>query len=155
MAALLHLSRRERSERIEDAIRVRGYGLTGCRGPSPDCCAELSPLGRGGTPAVNTWSDRRRTAATFDACQISGTGRASAFADPIMGRAPYQGDGEWDKTSEVPEVHGALRWWALSKAVKPHFSKRSWRERAQSRAPATSTPEPPSATPVSRPVITR
>jgi hypothetical protein len=30
-------------------------------------------------------------------------------------------NGEWDKTSEVPVVHGALRWWALSKAVKPHF----------------------------------
>ncbi len=30
-----HLSRRERSDRIGDAIRVRGYGLT-CRcGPSP------------------------------------------------------------------------------------------------------------------------
>ncbi len=53
------------------------------------------------------------------------TGRASAFADPIMGRAPHQGGGEWDKTSEVPEVHGASRWWALSKAVKPHFSKQS------------------------------
>ena len=30
---------------------------------------------------------------------------------------------QWDKTSEVPEVHGASRWWALSKAVKPHFWK--------------------------------
>ncbi|MGX1166079.1 hypothetical protein AB7M16_002345 [Bradyrhizobium sp. USDA 372] len=31
----LHLSRRERSDRIEDAIRVRGYGLTFRCGPSP------------------------------------------------------------------------------------------------------------------------
>jgi hypothetical protein len=28
---------------------------------------------------------------------------------------------QWDKTSEVPAVHGASHWWALSKAVKPHF----------------------------------
>src|SRR5258707_10568838 len=91
--------------------------------------------------AVPPARSRQRTAATFDACQIAGTGRASAFADPIMGRAPHQGGGEWDKTSEVPEVHGALRWWALSKAVKPHFLKRYWRARAQFPAPAASTPE--------------
>ena len=36
-------------------------------------------------------------------------------------------------TSEVPAVHGALHWWALSRAVKPHFSKRSWRAPAPSR----------------------
>jgi hypothetical protein len=62
---------------------------------------------------------------------------------------------KWDKTSEVPEVHGALRWWALSKAVKPHFSKQYWRERAQSRASAASMPEHPSATLRLRPAITR
>jgi hypothetical protein len=28
---------------------------------------------------------------------------------------------QWDMTSEVPEVHGALHWWALSRAEKPHF----------------------------------
>src|ERR1700734_1798710 len=43
---------------------------------------------------------------------------------------------QWDKTSEVPAVHGASHWWALSKAVKPHFLKRYWRARARSRAPA-------------------
>jgi hypothetical protein len=42
---------------------------------------------------------------------------------PTQSRAELQtqGGGEWDKTSEVPEVHGASRWWALSKAVKPLF----------------------------------
>ena len=54
---------------------------------------------------------------------------------------------QWDKTSEVPAVHGALRWWALSKAVKPHFLKRYWRAPAPSPEPAASMPELPSATP--------
>jgi hypothetical protein len=42
---------------------------------------------------------------------------------PTQSRAELQmkGDGEWDKTSEVPAVPGASRWWALSKAVKPRF----------------------------------
>src|SRR6516225_6590499 len=76
---------------------------------------------------------------------------------PTQSRAELQtqGGGEWDKTLEVPEVHGASRWWALSKAVKPHFSKRSWPARAQSRARAASMPATPSATPVPRPVTTR
>ena len=56
----------------------------------------------------------------FPPCQISGGGRASTVADPITGRAP-QRRRQWDKTSEVPEVHGASHWWALSRAVKPHF----------------------------------
>src|SRR5262245_44255723 len=67
-------------------------------------------------------------------------------ADPITGRAPDEGGGEWDKTSEVPEVHGASRWWALSKAVKPLFSKQFWRGPAQFRAPAAWMPAPRSAT---------
>src|ERR1700751_5433308 len=76
---------------------------------------------------------------------------------PTQSRAELQtqGGGEWDKTSEVPEVHGALRWWALSKAVKPHFSKQSSPERARSRAPAASMPATPSATPVRRRAIIR
>ena len=91
----------------------------------------------------------------FPACQTIGAGRA--FVLPTQSRAELQheGGGEWDKTSEVPAVHGASRWWALSKAVKPHFSKRYWRARAPSRAPAASTPEPPSAMPAPRPAITR
>src|SRR6185437_3976104 len=76
---------------------------------------------------------------------------------PTQSRAELRtnGDGEWDKTSEVPAVHGASRWWALSKAVKPLFSKPSSPERARSTKPAASTPEPPSAMPAPRPVITR
>src|SRR5437764_55378 len=88
------------------------------------------------------------------ACQIAGTGGALT-ADPIEGRAPTREGGEWDKTSEVPAVHGALRWWAHSKAVKPHFSKRYWRAPARSRAPAVSMPVLPSATPAPRPATTR
>ncbi len=61
----------------------------------------------------------------------------------------------WDKTSEVPAVHGASHWWALSKAVKPHFLKRYWRAQARSRAPAASMRELPSAMPAPRPAITR
>ena len=81
----------------------------------------------------------------FPACQTTGTGGAS-------GRRPNQGPSSnirrrrWDKTSEVPAVHGALHWWALSKAVKPHFSKPYWRAPAPFRAPAASMPELPSAT---------
>src|SRR5689334_15817243 len=91
----------------------------------------------------------------FLACQNELAGRAFAFADPITGRAPEEGDGEWDKTSEVPAVPGASRWWALSKAVKPHFSKRSWRAPTPFRAPAASTPEAPSAMRARRHAITR
>src|SRR5882757_5396572 len=61
----------------------------------------------------------------------------------------------WDKTSEVPAVHGALHWWALSKAVKPHFSKPYWREPAPFRGPAASMPEPPPATPAPKPAATK
>src|ERR1700758_5059574 len=76
---------------------------------------------------------------------------------PTQSRAELQtqGGGEWDKTSEVPEVHGALRWWALSKAVKPHFSKPSSPAPARSRAPAASMPAIPSAIPARKRAITR
>src|SRR6185312_8366563 len=76
---------------------------------------------------------------------------------PTQSRAELRtyGGGEWDKTSEVPAVHGALRWWALSKAVKPLFLKQYWRERAWSRAPVALMLELPSATPAPRRVITR
>jgi hypothetical protein len=60
--------------------------------------------------------------------------------DPIKGRAPNEENGEWDKTLEVPAVHGALHWWALSKAVKPRFLKQYWREQERSRALAASMP---------------
>src|SRR5579872_4587702 len=99
---------------------------------------------------------KNRTAAKFfHACQTSDAGRAWPIADPITGRAPDEGDGEWDKTSEVPEVHGALHWWALSKVVKPHFSRQSWRAPARLRVPAALTPAHPSAMPAPRRAITR
>ncbi|BBB95958.1 hypothetical protein BE61_13800 [Bradyrhizobium elkanii USDA 61] len=43
----LHLSQRERSERIEDAVRVRGRDLSIERHPSPESLArsDLSPMG--------------------------------------------------------------------------------------------------------------
>src|SRR5665213_1935548 len=90
----------------------------------------------------------------FPACQIDGGGGASA--PPTQSRAELQPRRRrWDKTSEVPAVHGALHWWALSKAVKPHFSKPYWRALAPSPAPAASMPERPSATPAPRPAVTR
>jgi hypothetical protein len=49
-------------------------------------------------------------------------GQAEHWKSPTQSRAELQTRRrQWDKTSEVPEVHGALRWWALSRAVKPHF----------------------------------
>src|SRR6516225_10566915 len=90
----------------------------------------------------------------FLACQNLDTGRASIL--PTQSRAElHTRRRRWDKTSEVPAVHGASRWWALSKAVKPHFWKQYWRERAQSRALARLRRELPSATPLPRRVITR
>src|SRR4051812_12705768 len=91
----------------------------------------------------------------FPACQNPGTG--GALDPPTRSWADFkiEGGGEWDKTSEVPEVHGALRWWAHSKAVKPHFSKRYWREQAPSPKPAASMPEPPTEMPARKPAITR
>src|SRR5258708_30002618 len=101
---------------------------------------------------------RPEQALTFDdvflTCQIvDGEG---ASRPPTQSRAELQmRRRRWDKTSEVPAVHGASRWWALSKAVKPHFLKRYWRARAQFPAPAASTPEPRSAIQARRPATTR
>src|SRR6516164_8199175 len=115
-------------------------------------------------PAPSSLSDRTRILTLarrdapqrrFTACQTMAAGRACLLADPIKGRAPNKGGGEWDKTSEVPAVHGASHWWALSKAVKPPFLKQFWRARAQSRVPAASTPELPSAMQAPRPVNTK
>src|ERR1700692_3701628 len=90
----------------------------------------------------------------FPACQIAVGGGASAL--PTQSRAELQPRRRrWDKTSEVPAVHGALHWWAHSKAVKPHFSKPYWRAPAPSPAPAASMPEPPHATPAPRAATTR
>src|SRR5713101_6675834 len=86
--------------------------------------------------------------------QIVGVGGASSL--PTQSRAELQmRRRQWDRTSEVLAVHGALRWWAPSKAVKPHFLKRFWRARARSPASAALTPEPRSATPAPRPAVTR
>ena len=41
------------------------------------------------------------------------------------GRAPDEETAKWDKTSEVPAVPGASRWWDHSKAEKPRCLKRS------------------------------
>src|SRR5207244_12446571 len=90
----------------------------------------------------------------FLACQILDVGGASD--PPTQSRAELQlRRRQWDRTSEVPEVHGALRWWALSRAVKPHFLKPYWRARAPFVTPAVSMPEPRSATPAPRRATTR
>src|SRR5882672_6823840 len=91
---------------------------------------------------------------SFPACQIWAAGGAFACR-PNQGPSSRSGGGEWDKTSEVPAVHGALHWWAHSKAVKPHFSKRYWRVPARFEPPAASTPAPRSATPARKPAIIR
>src|SRR5580704_4150657 len=85
----------------------------------------------------------RRTAATISPLPNLGGRQSIIVCRPNHGPSSKQGGGEWDKTSEVPEVHGASRWWALSKAVKPLFSKPSSRERARSPKPAVSMPELP------------
>jgi 8-oxo-dGTP pyrophosphatase MutT (NUDIX family) len=47
--------------------------------------------------------------------------QAEHWESPTQSRAELQRRRrQWDKTSEVPAVHGALHWWALSRAVKPH-----------------------------------
>src|SRR5436309_659701 len=121
--------------------------------PTHLSCPPHPPSGEGGCDEmikkIHDAAQRR-----FPACQIAATGGALA-ADPIKGRAPIREGGEWDKTSEVPAVHGASRWWAHSKAVKPHFSKQYWRAPARSRAPAVSMPALRSATPAPRPATTR
>src|SRR5712675_840354 len=90
----------------------------------------------------------------FLTCQIARAGGASD--PPTQSRAELQTRRrQWDKTSEVPEVHGALRWWALSRAVKPHFLKPYWRARAPFETPAVSMPELPSAIPAPRRATTR
>src|SRR6185437_6439064 len=62
----------------------------------------------------------------FLTCQIPGLGGASL--PPTQSRAELQiRRRRWDKTSEVPEVHGALRCWARSKAEKPHYLRLFWR----------------------------
>src|ERR1700682_6187532 len=90
----------------------------------------------------------------FPSCQIADVGgalelRTQSRAELQMRRR------RWDKTSEVPAVHGASHWWAHSKAVKPHFLKRYWRAPAPFPAPAASRRELRSAMPPPRPAITR
>src|SRR5215204_1870658 len=90
----------------------------------------------------------------FPAGKIVDVGGASKL--PTQSRAELQTRRrQWDKTSEVPEVHGALRWWALSRAVKPHFLKPYWRARAPSTKPAASMPELRLAIPAPRRGTTR
>src|SRR4029453_9905551 len=84
------------------------------------------------------------------------TGQAEHQRSPTQSWAELQTRRrQWDKTSEVPVVHGALHWWALSKAGKPHFWKPYWRGRAPSKMPAASTPELRSAIPALRRETTR
>ena len=74
--------------------------------------------------ATVPWAFTMHCSDVFPSCQISKPGGASSL--PTQSWAELQTRRrQWDKTSEVPEVHGASRWWALSKAVKPHFLKRS------------------------------
>src|SRR5437867_10917595 len=90
----------------------------------------------------------------FPACKIADVGGASNL--PTQSRAELQTRRRrWDKTSEVPAVHGALRWWALSRAVKPHFLKPYWRAPAPFRVPAASMRELRSAIPARKPATTR
>ena len=87
--------------------------------------------------------------------------RRGSIPAPTQSRAELQiRRRQWDTTSKVSQiiknrVHGALHWWALSKAAKPHFLKRYWRAPAPSRGPAASMPEPRSAMPAPRPAVTR
>src|SRR3954454_21103110 len=84
------------------------------------------------------------------------TRQADDQKSPTQSRAELQTRRrQWDKTSEVPEVHGALRWWALFKAEKPHCWKRYWRGQARSRAPEASTRERLSEIPLLRRAGTR
>src|SRR3984893_17678557 len=92
--------------------------------------------------------------AVFPACQILTGGGASDPPTQSRAELPPRRR-QWDRTSEVPAVHGALHWWALSKAVKPHFLKRYWRARAQFPAPAVSTPGRRSEIPAPRLAVTR
>jgi hypothetical protein len=48
------------------------------------------------------------TQKTFPLAKITGQAE-HCTADPITGRLQHEGGGEWDKTSEVLEVHGASR----------------------------------------------
>src|SRR3954469_15676601 len=84
------------------------------------------------------------------------TRQADDQKSPTQSRAELQTRRrQWDKTSEVPEVHGASRWWALSKAVKRHSWKQYWHARARFRTLAASMPELPSAMQARKPAITR
>ena len=94
-------------------------------------CPPSSRKARGGRRAA--WSAVRyrqmHRSEFFPLAKIPG--RAEHLSPPTQSRAELQTRRrQWDKTSEVPAVHGASRWWALSKAVKPHFLKPYWRERA-------------------------
>ena len=127
-------------DRLSEAIH---YSL---RGGSLDCFVAIPSRNDGARAFDGHHAAAQRI---FPACQIRGTGGASM--PPTQSWAELQPRRrQWDKTSEVPEVHGALRWWALSKAVKPHFWKPYWRERAPSAMPAASTPELRSAIPAPR-----
>ena len=95
------------------------------------------------------------TAANFSRLPKSRDRRSIGSRRPNHGPSSKQRRRQWDKTSEVPEVHGALHWWALSRAVKPHFWKPYWRERAPSKMPAASMPELRSAMPAPRRATTR
>src|SRR5471032_2611122 len=114
-----------------------------------DCFVATAPRNDGG------WLERRSLALTAlhcsDVFRLPNRQCGGSIPTPTQSRAELQlRRRQWDMTSEVPQViknwvHGALHWWALSKAVRPHFLKPYWRALAPSRAPAASMPEPRSA----------
>ena len=117
-----------------------------------DCFALLAMTAEGSVALIAT--SHVALQRHFSRLPKSRDGRS--IASPTQSRAELQlRRRQWDKTSEVPAVHGALHWWALSKAVKPHFLKRYWRAPAPFRVPAASMPELRSAMPAPRPAATR
>jgi hypothetical protein len=88
----------------------------------PARLARRAKKGHGSTGndgSVAAFSDGR-TAAIFLLAKVATEEEHPSL--PTQSRAElHMRRRQWDRTSEVPAVHGASHWWALSKAVKPHF----------------------------------
>ena len=121
--------------------RCRRRAAIGRRFPAMTCArpgatTTVSGLVMAGRTAACIWRACDAAAATFFRLAKSPSVQGSIQL-PTQSRAELQmRRRQWDTTSEVPAVHGASRWWALSKAVRPHFSKPSWRAPAPFPAPA-------------------